>query len=361
MLLRYYTCLWAVLIPIAPAAPFSNPKATQFLSPVNQHNAIHPLHQLDSRQWFGSSEHSGKKIGRGKYEFGKKYQNVLQLRSQMDVRGNHDIFDASLDNKLTNKRTPRVAVKTSDSQEMINRAKLVDLVDPVYVVKPIDYFKVQSQYFMIMPYLDQTFRDYIYCHGRGGSRVVLFLGQLIEGLAAMHRRGVKHRDIKLDNAMLDGDRAKWIDFDESTKDPTSTQRIGTPGYIPPEQMEGLSYDALMGLNPFASHTLDDPNTLHSRVSTSAGDIYSIGMMILYSLLVPDTYLWFWEASAKWDTRQTAFNKLAKNEDLAGEGSRKLKEVIAGCICSKPTDRWTVDELSAQFQATREYRDAVGSR
>lgn len=232
MLLRYYTCLWAVLIPIAPAAPFSNPKATQFLSPVNQHNAIHPLHQLDSRQLFGSSKHSGKKIGSGKYEFGKD-QNVLQLKSQMVFNGNHDLFDASLYNKLTNKRTPQVAVKTSDFKEMINGAKLVDLVDPVYVVKPIDYFKVQSQYFMIMPYLDQSFRNYIYCHGRGGSQVVLFLGQLIEGLAAMHRQGVKHRDIKLDNAMLDGDRAKWIDFDESTKDSMSTHRAGSPGYTSP--------------------------------------------------------------------------------------------------------------------------------
>ena len=75
-----------------------------------------------------------------------------------------------------------------------------------------------------------------------------FFQQLISGVAHCHAKGVAHRDLKLENTLLDGDavpRLKICDFGYSKNafidsDPKST--VGTPAYIAPEVLERKSYD-----------------------------------------------------------------------------------------------------------------------
>ena len=75
-----------------------------------------------------------------------------------------------------------------------------------------------------------------------------FFQQLISGVAYCHAKGVAHRDLKLENALLDGGavpRLKICDFGYSKNafidsDPKST--VGTPAYIAPEVLERKAYD-----------------------------------------------------------------------------------------------------------------------
>jgi protein kinase-like protein len=89
--------------------------------------------------------------------------------------------------------------------------------------------------------------------GRGpiaGERLLSTLIDLASGLAAAHDAGIVHRDFKPDNIIrcTDG-RVKILDFglarapasdDRLTKDGTA---LGTPGYMPPEQLAGQDVDA----------------------------------------------------------------------------------------------------------------------
>ena len=59
---------------------------------------------------------------------------------------------------------------------------------------------------------------------------------MIQGVMELHRLGKVHRDLKLENVVLNLDPlvVKVIDFDRATLDTTQSKgtRKGTPGYIP---------------------------------------------------------------------------------------------------------------------------------
>ncbi|HEY6879897.1 MAG TPA: serine/threonine-protein kinase [Polyangiales bacterium] len=101
----------------------------------------------------------------------------------------------------------------------------------------------------------------------------------MEGVAALHRQGVLHRDLKPDNVFVErfagGLRPKVLDFGvasfdaSASGDEASLTReggvVGTPGYMPLEQLRGardldrrtdvyalgvIAYEALAGARPF---------------------------------------------------------------------------------------------------------------
>src|SRR5215218_3492545 len=76
------------------------------------------------------------------------------------------------------------------------------------------------------------------------DEVVNALAQILEALSYAHSKGVIHRDIKPQNALVDGrGRVKLTDFGVAYRagDTRLTQigyAVGTPGYIAPEILDG---------------------------------------------------------------------------------------------------------------------------
>ena len=69
--------------------------------------------------------------------------------------------------------------------------------------------------------------------------------QIIEGIGYIHSKSILHRDIKLDNILLDGKgKVKIADFGVSktvTKGETMYEQSGTPAYIAPEIIRDKGY------------------------------------------------------------------------------------------------------------------------
>ena len=83
----------------------------------------------------------------------------------------------------------------------------------------------------------------------GEDEARYFFQQLISGLEYCHGHGVAHRDLKLENTLIDGSaaapRLKICDFGYSKhslidSEPKST--VGTPAYIAPEVLSRKAYD-----------------------------------------------------------------------------------------------------------------------
>ena len=80
------------------------------------------------------------------------------------------------------------------------------------------------------------------------AEALRIIGPILAGLAAAHRAGIVHRDVKPENVLLTGDgRVKVVDFglaraQAATRHTQAGQIIGTVAYIAPEQVTGGTTD-----------------------------------------------------------------------------------------------------------------------
>lgn len=165
----------------------------------------------------------------------------------------------------------RVAEKIE--RRLYHEARALAQLDHPGIVDVFDVGAEDSQIFIAMDYIQgQTLRQW-WRNGdqdwRALAKVMLQIGR---ALAACHARGLVHRDMKPENVMIDGQgRAFLIDFGIALDDgddggqldasllglPDSVEvpsgprtrltdvghRVGTPGYMAPEQDEGHSCEA----------------------------------------------------------------------------------------------------------------------
>jgi tetratricopeptide (TPR) repeat protein len=162
------------------------------------------------------------------------------------------------------------------------------------VVHVYELAQADDQWFIAMELVGgQTLRQWQH-EGRGWQASLRAYLQAGEGLAAAHAAGLVHRDFKPDNCIIDErGHVRVLDFglaggavvpsadeatevtvaarDHSRDDPSTTSGaiVGTPAYMPPEQMRGEEadarsdqfsfcvslYEAIHGERPYAGRTL----------------------------------------------------------------------------------------------------------
>jgi CheY-like chemotaxis protein len=125
------------------------------------------------------------------------------------------------------------------------------LSDP-NIVRTHDFGEWSGVCFLTMEYVEGiTVRELIDTRGRLGVSSALAIGtQLAHSLAVAHEHGVIHRDIKPQNMLLDDlGVLKVMDFgvarlaERSTSITEAGLVVGTPAYMPPEQLMAEAVDA----------------------------------------------------------------------------------------------------------------------
>lgn len=157
---------------------------------------------------------------------------------------------------------PEHAASKAIVQRFFQEARTVNEIDHEHIVQIVDFVEEalpdgRARAYCVMELLDGLSLTELSRRGPLGLERIVGIGlQLCRALAAAHRVGVVHRDVKPDNIMVcdrDGrDYVKVLDFgiaklarpmgDLPTNTTLHGAIIGTPSYMSPEQAAGVEVD-----------------------------------------------------------------------------------------------------------------------
>lgn len=191
------------------------------------------------------------------------------------------------------------------------------------------------------------------------DEVVVYITEAARGLAAAHKEGLIHRDVKPDNLMITNDGiVKVADFglaiaedDDGRKGRFKRKSIvGTPYYIPPEQADGRPtdtradiyslgctfYHALTGRVPFKGKTLMDIIVKH--VSGDRPDPRELRPQISEAIAAVCMKMMARDTAERFQSMQEVIEALT---DASREGASAIVPVItrrpkAASLAQRPT-------------------------
>ena len=196
----------------------------------------------------------------GKYLLGK----------QIGVGAMGRVYKAE-DTQLSRAVALKLLEPVGDALQQLDReVKSISKIESDHVVRIYERGQHEDgRFYIAMEYLQgESLRAHLATHGKlPVERAMSLWLQAVRGVAAVHKVGVVHRDLKPDNlflAQVDSEegpieRLKVLDFGiallRDTKRARGTLNIGTPGYVAPEQW-------------------------NQGEATPRSDVYSLGIILL---------------------------------------------------------------------------------
>ncbi len=110
------------------------------------------------------------------------------------------------------------------------------------MIKIVDFFKTKSSYYIITEHLENSIDlyEYMIINKRKFCEVEarLIWWDLLNGIHKLHKLGIYHRDLKLQNILyIPNECAKIIDFGMANLISNSTDSFfGTPLFMPPQMI-----------------------------------------------------------------------------------------------------------------------------
>ena len=169
-------------------------------------------------------------------------------------------------------------LKKKNAKEKIkNEIRMLSKLRHPFINQILDSFETDTHIFIVVEYICGDLLGFIRKRGKLSETVSkIIFKQLIEGLKYIHHKKIVHRDIKLDNILIDlTNTIKICDFGVSRKiapDEVMHEHCGTPAYIAPEIFENQGYTGfqcdiwsagvtlyyiLGGIQPFRASSIKD--------------------------------------------------------------------------------------------------------
>ena len=167
--------------------------------------------------------------------------------------------------------------KKNAKQKIKNEIEMLSRLRHPFISQILDSFETDTHIFIVMEYICGDLLGFIRKRGKLSETVSkIIFKQLIEGLKYIHHKKIVHRDIKLDNILIDlTNTIKICDFGVSrniTGEEIMHEHCGTPAYIAPEIFENQGYSGfqcdiwsagvtlyyiLGGIQPFRASSIKD--------------------------------------------------------------------------------------------------------
>lgn len=194
-----------------------------------------------------------------------------------------------------------------------------------HIIRLYEIFENQKYIFMVIEYVDSG--DLLNYLRRKGvfeeSNFLVIFKQVIRALHYLHFNGILHRDVKLDNILIDSSgQVKICDFGVSRKMPKSElvhEHIGTPAYLAPEIVANKGYKGFQA------------------------DVWSLGVMTYIALTgqVP------FKGNKIEELHDSILNHEVTFDDDCGLSSL-MQSVIRGMLEKDPKKRLNFNEIAERF-------------
>jgi serine/threonine protein kinase/phage shock protein A len=191
-----------------------------------------------------------------------------------------------------------------------------------------------GRYYFAMQFIrGESLADCLHRGRLTAEETLSIVEQALAGLAAAHKRGLIHRDVKPGNILLDHDhhRALLADFglvkalEGGTSLTTTGIVMGTVDYLPPEQARGQKVDG-------------------------RADLYSLGV-VMYQML--SGRLPFTADSPTTMIFKHAYEQPARLAEIAPEVPQRLATIVTRLMAKNPDNRYqSAEEVIADIQKYR---------
>ena len=233
--------------------------------------------------------------------------------------GKHILTEEKVAIKILDKM---ILNETPEDYELVKKEiSILKIVKHKYIVQLYEIMQTAQHIFIIMEYCEgKEILDYILHKNKLSELESLkYFQQLINCLFYLHSQNITHRDIKIDNMLLDGNKdLKLIDFGLSTKytdDDLLDQPCGTVVYAAPEVLEGKEYHGMLA------------------------DVWSSGI-VLYGML--SGYLPFSEKDDEKNKQLVIKGKITMPDFF----SDQVKDLLKHMLDVNPMTRYTLQEIKA---------------
>lgn len=226
---------------------------------------------------------------------------------------------------------PDITLKTEDLGRFYREAKVICQLDHPSILRCYHMGVARKQIYICLEYLEAPdLARALISEKLPWRRALEVCGQICEGMAFAHGKGVLHRDLTPRNILLFEDRVKIIDFGLAAVSAMADQKltptgnaVGTPHYISPEVWRGKPADA-------------------------RSEVYAVGC-VLYQCLtgeVPFSGSTDLAIGYEHDNRSIPTVEL---EGVAPESVRGLNAVLRKALAKDPRNR---------YQSMQELRDDI---
>ena len=233
------------------------------------------------------------------------------------VLGKHYLTGETVAIKILDKM---ILSQTPEDYELVRQEiSILKIVKHKYIVQLYEILQTPQHIFIVMEYCEgKDLMDYILTKTRLSELESLkFFQQLINALFYLHSQNISHRDVKIDNMLLDRNKdLKLVDFGLSTKytdDTLLDQPCGTVVYAAPEVLDGNEYHGMLA------------------------DVWSSGI-VLFGMT--SGYLPFCDQDDEVNKRHVLEGKI----DLPDFFSPMLKDLLKHMLDINPITRYTLQDI-----------------
>ena len=266
--------------------------------------SLHPTLEIDTKAIKQIGNYTlGPEVGSG--AFGKV------------VLGKHILTGESVAIKILDKL---ILSQTPEDYELVRQEiSILKIVKHKYIVRLYEILQTPQHIYIVMEYCEgKDLMDFILSKKHLSEIESLkYFQQLINALFYLHSQNITHRDVKIDNMLLDKNKnLKLVDFGLSTKytdDILLDQPCGTVVYAAPEVLDGNEYHGMLA------------------------DVWSSGI-VLYGMAAG--YLPFSDQNDEVNKRDVLEGKIEIPEFF----SPMLKDLLHHMLDINPITRYTLEDI-----------------